>query len=171
MPCIDASKIPHKTRTPDIAGISITAHFFFALWAKAHSFGPQPVGLLSSSHTHPRTLQQIGEPGSFLLYVSTISIILMNAFCPVVRNWDIWRETTHPCVLSWSNPEPRSAESAQISCCLSRFVDNPGEDNAQVCVAAWHCVILAVVLDLSDWSDEVLFRGICMAALLVLLLV
>ena len=106
----------------------------------------------------------------FLLYVSTISIILMNAFCPVVRNWDIWRETTHPCVLSWSNPEPRSAESAQISCCLSRFVDNPGEDNAQVCVAAWHCVILAVVLDLSDWSDEVLFRGICMAALLVLLL-
>ena len=61
----------------------------------------------------------------------------------------MWREASQPCVLSWSNPGPWSAESAQIWCCLSRFPDNPGEDNGQVCVAAWHCVIPAVVLGTS----------------------
>ena len=65
---------------------------------------------------------------------------------------------SQPCVLSWSNPGPWSAESQQISCCLSRLLDNVGEDNEQVCAAAWHCVIPAVVLGLPDWSDEVLFR-------------
>ena len=58
----------------------------------------------------------------------------------------MWREASHPCVLSWSNPGPWSAESSQISCCLSRFLDNPGEDNGQVCVAAWHCVALGTSL-------------------------
>ena len=64
----------------------------------------------------------------------------------LLETGDRRREASHPCVLSWSNPGLWSAESAQISCCLSRFLDNPGEDNGQVCVAAWHCVIPAVVL-------------------------
>ena len=88
-------------------------------------------------------------------------------FCLII-NWDMWREASHPCVLSWSNPGPWSAESAQISCCLSRFLDNPGEDNGQVCVAAWHCVIPAVVLggsliDLMRCCSE---KCICMLAML-----
>ena len=57
---------------------------------------------------------------------------------------------SQPCVLSWSNPGPWSAESQQISCCLSRLLDNVGEDNEQVCAAAWHCVIPAVVVGLPD---------------------